>query len=161
MTDNIQYLTQTGYDELVRERDELKNNKIPTIATTIDEAKQQGDLSENAEYHQAKEDMAWAQGRLLELNHILENAQVLPTTSDTSQVDVGSTVKVKNQNGEIKIYTIVGPQEANPAAGRISNESPIGQAFLGAETGQVVKVNTPAGEQTYKILEIIGNKVIL
>lgn len=154
MTDNIQYLTQTGYDELIKERDELKNHKIPSIATTIDEAKQQGDLSENAEYHQAKEDMAWAQGRLMELNHILENAQVLKDSSRTGQVDVGCTVKFKNKNGEIKEYTIVGPQEANPAAGRISNESPIGQAFLGSKVGITVKVTTPIGEQTYKILEI-------
>ena len=73
--DNVQYLTQQGYDELINEKEVLKGEKIPEIANKIDEAKQQGDLSENAEYHQAKEEMAWAQGRLQELNHILENAQ--------------------------------------------------------------------------------------
>lgn len=154
MVNNIQYLTQAGYDELIKERNELKDKKIPSIATTIDEAKQQGDLSENAEYHQAKEEMAWAQGRLMEINHILENARVLQDSKYTDQVDVGCTVKFKNKNDEIKEYTIVGPQEADPPAGRISNESPIGQAFLGSKVGETVKVITPVGEQTYKILEI-------
>ncbi|MFH1292112.1 MAG: transcription elongation factor GreA [bacterium] len=154
MNDNIQYLTQKGYDELNKERDNLKDYKIPEIATKIDEAKQQGDLSENAEYHQAKEDMAWAQGRLLELNHILENAQIMQTTTGSSKIIVGSSVKFKNPQGQEKEYTIVGPTEADPISGRISNESPIGQAFLDAEAGDKIKVKTPAGEQEYQIIEI-------
>ena len=127
---------------------------LSSIATKIDEAKQQGDLSENAEYHQAKEEMAWAQGRLLEIDYILENAKILEKTQNTEEVNVGSTVKFTNKNNQEKQYTIVGPPEADPPNGRISNESPIGEAFLGKKLGETVTVETPAGEQEYKIVEI-------
>ncbi len=153
--DKVQYLTPNGYEKIKAEYDELKNNKIPEIANKIDEAKQQGDLSENAEYHQAKEEMAWAQGRLIELDYILNNAQVFKTSNNNKNaVVVGCTVKFKNKNKQIKEYTIVGPQEADPIKGRISNESPLGESFLGQKVGDVIKVNTPLGEQIYEILEI-------
>ncbi|TAN32959.1 transcription elongation factor GreA [Patescibacteria group bacterium] len=155
MTDEkVHYLTPQGLDALKKEYDELKNIKIPEIANRIDEAKQQGDLSENAEYHQAKEDMAWAQGRLMEVRYVLDRAQVMEPGSKKSEVvNVGSTVKTK-VNGNERQYTIVGPQEADPLAGKISNESPLGAAFLGAKAGDKVAVRTPAGEQIYKIIEI-------
>ncbi|PIT87860.1 MAG: transcription elongation factor GreA [Candidatus Magasanikbacteria bacterium CG10_big_fil_rev_8_21_14_0_10_40_10] len=154
MNDKIQYLTQAGYDTFVKEREILKDKTIPAIATKIDEAKQQGDLSENAEYHQAKEEMAWAQGRLLELNYILENAQILTNAGSKDKIEIGSIVKFKNNQNITKEYTIVGPQEADPANNRVSNESPLGSAFIGHKTGEVISVNTPAGTQTYTILEI-------
>lgn len=149
-----QYLTQQGHDDLIKEKSVLKDKTIPDIATKIDEAKQQGDLSENAEYHQAKEEMAWAQGRLLELNYIFENAVILEEPENNEEVNVGSTVKFKNKDGKEKGYTIVGPQEADPLNGRISNESPIGQAFLGKKVGDTAKVKTPAGNQEYVIIKI-------
>ena len=154
MTDKAQYLTKQSYKALQEEYENLKNSKIPEIANRIDEAKQQGDLSENAEYHQAKEDMAWAQGRLLEVEHLLSNAVIIEEgKTDKQTVSVGDTVVVKF-NEKIKEYMIVGPQEADPFAGKISNESPLGSAFIGRSIGNVVEVETPAGKQSYTITEI-------
>lgn len=155
MSENkTQYVTAQGLAALKKEFDELKNNKIPDIANHIDEAKQQGDLSENAEYHQAKEEMAWAQGRLQEVRYLLDNAEVVDSEQKKQDaVMVGSSVVVKT-NDKTKTYTIVGPHEADPLQGRISNESPLGQSFLGRRVGDMVGVITPAGKQTYEILEI-------
>ncbi len=150
----VQYLTAQGLEDLKKEFDNLKNKKIPDIANLIDEAKQQGDLSENAEYQQAKEEMAWAQGRLQELRYLLDNAQVVESAEKKQDtVSVGSTIIIKN-NTTTKSYTIVGPREANPLQGKISNESPLGESFLGHKVGDEVVVATPAGKQSYEILEI-------
>ena len=155
MTNNkVQYLTAQGLKDLKKEFEELKNKKIPDIANLIDEAKQQGDLSENAEYHQAKEEMAWAQGRLQELRYLLDNAEVVESVQKNQGVIVvGSTIILKN-NTTTKSYTIVGPHEASPLQGKISNESPLGESFLGHKVGDKVVVNTPAGKQIYEILEV-------
>ena len=152
--DKIQYLTAQGLTALQKELEELKDKKIPDIANLIDEAKQQGDLSENAEYDQAKDDMAWAQGRLREINYLLDHARVVESIEKKQdKVMVGNTVVVKI-NSLTKSYTIVGPQEAEPLQGKISNESPLGGSFLGHKIGDEVVVSTPAGKQTYEILEI-------
>ncbi|TSC84836.1 MAG: transcription elongation factor GreA [Parcubacteria group bacterium Gr01-1014_13] len=152
--DKVQYLTPQGLEDLKEEFEILKNKKIPDIANLIDEAKQQGDLSENAEYQQAKEEMAWAQGRLQELRYLLDNAQVMESTQNKQDmVMVGSTIVIKNST-TTKSYTIVGPREASPLEGKISNESPLGESFLGHKVGDKVVVTTPAGKQTYEILEI-------
>lgn len=154
MTNQVQYFTPQGLEDLKKEFEELKNNKIPDIANLIDEAKQQGDLSENAEYHQAKEEMAWAQGRLQEINYLLEHAQVVESVpKNQDSVVIGSTIVVKN-SAITKTFTIVGAQEASPLEGRISNESPLGNSFLGHKVGDEILVHTPAGKQVYKILEI-------
>src|SRR3989344_7970501 len=150
----IQYLTAQGLEDLKKEFEELKNKKIPDIGKRIGEAKQQGDLSENAEYHQAKEEMAWAQGRLQELRYLLDNAEVVESVQkNQGVVMVGSTIIIKN-SATTKSYTIVGPHEASPLQGKISNESPLGESFLGHKVGDDIVVNTPAGKQTYEILEI-------
>lgn len=152
--DKIQYITRNGFAELQKEFEELKNKKIPDIASRIDEAKQQGDLSENAEYHQAKEEMAWAQGRFQEVRYILDHAEIVEATPENKDtISVGSTVVVKT-NSATKIYTIVGPHEADPLNKKISNESPLGESFLGHKIGDKIVVNTPVGKQTYEILEI-------
>lgn len=152
MSDLVHYMSEDSLAQLKKEREELKDTKIPEIAKRIDEAKQQGDLSENAEYHQAREDMSWAQGRLQELDAIIENAQVI-VSQQTGAVGLGSTVVVKF-NDKTKEYTIVGPQEINPARGYISNESPLGEAFMGHTVGDRVEVKTPAGKVIYEIIEI-------
>ena len=150
----VQYLTAQGLEDLKKELEELKDKKIPDIANLIDEAKQQGDLSENAEYHQAKEEMAWAQGRLQELRYLLDHAEVMgPVQKNQGVIMMGSTIIIKN-NTTTKSYTIVGPHEASPLQGKISNESPLGESFLGRKVGDDVVVTTPAGKQTYEILEI-------
>lgn len=142
---------------LETELNELKLTKIPAIARRIDEARQHGDLSENAEYHAAREEMAWARGREEELVNILENAVVMAEGSVSAKkgavVQLGSTV-LASVNGKEKKYTVVGAQEADPASGKISNESPLGQAFLGRTKGESVEVNVPAGMQVYTILDI-------
>lgn len=152
--DKIQYVTAQGLTDLQKELEELKDKKIPDIANLIDEAKQQGDLSENAEYHQAKEEMAWAQGRLQELRYLLDNAKVVESAQKNQGIImVGSTIIIKT-SVTTKTYTIVGPREASPLQGKISNESPLGESFLGHKVGDKIEVNTPAGKQIYEILEV-------
>ncbi len=154
MTETTQYLSPEKKQELDQELHHLKLTKIPEIAQRIDEAKQMGDLSENAEYHDARDQMAWAQSRVLEIDAILQNSEIVTSTkSDDGFVDIGTTVVVK-VNGKEKEYSIVGAQEANPLIGKISNESPLGGAFIGKKKGDLVSVQVPAGEQEYKIIAV-------
>lgn len=155
MTDAIQYVSQESLENLKKECETLKDVTIPEIAKRIDEAKQQGDLSENAEYHQAREDMSWAQGRLQELEEIIGNSQVIQSQKGSVDVHIGSSLTVKNlATKQDREYTIVGAQEVNPAKGLISNESPLGQAFLNKSVGDEVEVTTPSGKQKFKVLKI-------
>lgn len=152
--EKIQYVSPQRLEELKQELIHLKDEKIPNIATRIDDAKQHGDLSENAEYHQAKEEMAWAHGRRQELEYIIDNAQVVSSAPQKQgKIIVGSTIVIKT-NDKTKTYTIVGPQEADPLQGKISNQSPLGEAFLGHKVGDEVLAHTPAGKQTYEVLEV-------
>ena len=136
---------------------ELKSVKIPSIAHRIDEARQMGDLSENAEYHAAREEMAWTRARLAEIEFVLENAVTIEEGQTTKKkgavVHLGSSI-IASVNGKEKTYSIVGAQEADPGVGKISNESPLGQAFLGKAKGDAVEVKVPAGMQVYTIIEI-------
>lgn len=149
----VQYISSESYQKFTNELKELKATTIPTIAKRIDEARQMGDLSENAEYHSAREEMAWAQTRVKEIEFILSNSQIISKPTGSNTVDVGSTIVVKTKSGEKK-YTIVGPHEADPMQGRISNESPLGQAFLGKKEGDKVSVKAPAGVIEYTIKDI-------
>ncbi len=153
MDNNSQYLTKESLQNLTTELETLRNKTIPDIARRIDEAKQQGDLSENAEYHQAREDMSWTQSRVQELDQLIQNAQIIEKSADHDTVSIGSTVTVKI-NGKTKDYTIVGPQEIDPSKGYISNESPLGQAFLKHKVKDKVEVVTPAGKNVYEITSI-------
>ncbi len=150
---NIQYVTEASLKNLKTEMATLQDKTIPEIAKRIDEAKQQGDLSENAEYHQAREDMSWAQGRVKEVEYLIQNSEIIKKSSDNDVVTIGCTVTV-NINGKTKDYTIVGPQEIDPTKGYISNESPLGQAFLKHQVKDKVEVITPAGKNVYEILVI-------
>lgn len=152
MDENIHYLSSESLDELKKEFLTLKNTTISDIAKRIDEAKQQGDLSENAEYHQAREDMAWAQGRLVEVEKIINNAKII-VKQKTGMVSIGDTITVE-VGGKEKKYTIVGPQEINPTKGLISNESPLGEAFLGHKVGEKIEIAVPSGKMIYLIKEI-------
>ncbi len=150
---NIQYLTEASLKNLKIELATIRDKTIPDIARRIDEAKQQGDLSENAEYHQAREDMSWTQGRVKDLEQLLQNAEIIHKSANNDVVTIGCTVTVI-VNGKTKDYTIVGPQEIDPVKGFISNESPLGQAFLRHEVKDKVEVITPAGKQVYEIIAI-------
>ncbi|MEK7623540.1 MAG: transcription elongation factor GreA, partial [Patescibacteria group bacterium] len=153
MSDQTQYLSQEKLESLQQELLDLKEQKIPTLAKRIDDARQMGDLSENAEYHAAREEMSWVQSRMKELEQILGNAQVITAPKSTGAVGLTSVVTVKI-NGTTREYTIVGAQEADPIKGKISNESPLGQAFLGKKKGDKVQVSVPAGVQVYEIISV-------
>jgi len=153
MAVQTQYMTQEKLEELKEELKNLKLTELPKIAKRIDEARQMGDLSENAEYHQAREDLAWGQSRVKEIGAILDNAEIITTGSMGGIIELGSSIVVKVK-GEKREYTIVGAQEADPLSGRISNESPLGSAFLGRKKGDKVVVELPAGEQEYKVVEV-------
>lgn len=149
-----QFISKEKRDELQAEFKDLRENQIPTLAKRIDDARQMGDLSENAEYHQAREDMAWAQSRIKEIEFILDNAVLLSTqSSGGSTVDIGTSLTVK-VNGKKRDLMIVGAQEADPITGKISNESPLGEALLGKKKGDTVQVETPKGMVEYKIISL-------
>ena len=147
------YLTAEGQAKLKVELADLKL-KLREIADRIDKAKELGDLSENAEYHEAKEDYAFTQGKIQQIEYALTHGVVITHNTKSTTVDVGATITVKKDNGKELIYTIVGSNEANPSNGLISNESPIGQAFLGKKKGDTVEVKTPGGAIKYLIVEV-------
>jgi len=153
--DQIQYLSEDKFSELAKELKELKEITIPGLAKRIDDARQMGDLSENAEYHQAREDMAWAQSRVKEIQYILDNFEVIADDSSTgSIVGINSFITIRSEDGKEKEYSIVGAQEADPALGKISNESPLGNAFFGRKKGETVTVKLPSGEKKFKIINV-------
>ena len=151
---DTQYMSQDKKEQLEAESKELKEIKSPQLRKRIDEARQMGDLSENAEYHAAREELAWVQSRTKEIQSILDNAEIISDSHDIESINIGSTIMIK-VGGKEKEYTIVGAQEANPLQGKISNESPLGSSFLGKKKGDEVEIEVPSGLQTYKITKII------
>ena len=152
MTPKQFYLTQEGLEKIKKELDELKTTRRKEVAERIEKAKEMGDLSENAEYAEAKDEQAFIEGRISELKNVLSNCIVSNGKSE-GFVGMNSVVKVKS-NGEEREFTIVGFNEADPSAGKISNESPLGQAFFGRKKGEKVTCATPKGEVEYEILEV-------
>jgi transcription elongation factor GreA len=150
---NEQIISQEGYDKLQDELNLLSIVRRKEIAERIERAKELGDLSENAEYSEAKDAQALNEGRILELTNILKNVTVVQNNNTGHEVNMGSKVTVKSDSGE-KQYTIVSFNEADPVNGKISNESPIGVAFLGKRKGEAVEVETPRGIIKYKIMKI-------
>ena len=151
--DGQQYLTREGLAKLKVELKQLKTVKRKEIALRIQEAKELGDLSENAEYAEAKSEQGFIEGRIIEIENTLKNAVVISEEKSSGLVKVGSSLKVKTNDNEM-ILPIVGSNEANPGNGLISNESPFGQALLGHKVGDQVEVKVPAGVVKYKILSI-------
>ena len=149
-------LTTEGLEKLETELDYLKSEKRQEIAEKIKEARGQGDLSENSEYDEAKNEQAQVEGRIAELENILKNAQVLDQDDiDTKEVSIGCIVKVKNTALKKDMeFEICGSAESDPALGRISDESPVGRALLGKKVNNKVVIETPAGEMILKILSI-------
>ncbi|HAU07910.1 MAG: transcription elongation factor GreA [Candidatus Yanofskybacteria bacterium GW2011_GWF1_44_227] len=148
-----QYFSKEGLEKLKNELEERLSVLRPEIALRIKEAKEQGDLSENAEFDAAKEAQAFNEGRIEEIKNILEKAVVINHNGDKDFVQVGSTLKVQSEVGS-HTYSIVGAAESDPVAGFISNESPLGKAFIGRKKGEAVRVVTPKGEVEYKIVDI-------
>lgn len=146
-------LTLAGYNELTTELEDLKTNKLPAAIERVARAREFGDLSENAEYHQARDDHATLVGRIDELTDIIARAQIIQITNSKTEVGVGSKVKLAI-NGNSHEFTIVGEWEADPAAKRISHESPLGKALIGRKVGDAVEVDAPAGKVVYHIKDI-------
>lgn len=145
-------LTPEGFEKCKKELHELKTVKRKEIAERIETAKALGDLSENAEYQDAKEESAWVEGRIIKLSDILARGTIA-VVENGDTVTVGHKIIVKNGDKE-RTFVIVGANEADPVHGRISSGSPLGAAFLGKRPGDMVEVNTPGGIQHYEILKI-------
>lgn len=146
-------LTQEGINELETELKSLVD-KRGDIAESIRMAREQGDLSENAEYHAAKDEHEKNEGRILEIENILASVELIKKPKGDSKVQLGSTVKLKNGAGAHKVFKVVGTVEADPLSGKISDESPIGKALLGKKLNDDVEIVTPADTTVYKIVEI-------
>ncbi|NGZ78156.1 transcription elongation factor GreA [Saccharibacillus alkalitolerans] len=156
MSDKEVILTQDGLKKLEDELENLKSVKRREVAERIKVAIGYGDISENSEYEDAKNEQAFIEGRIITLEKMLRNARIINADEiGTDVVSVGSTVQVKDlEFGDEMEYTIVGSAESNPLENRISNESPVGMALIGKAKGSTVDVNVPAGVLQYQILDI-------
>jgi len=148
-------ITKKGLQKLQAELDELRIVKRREVADRIRSAKEFGDISENSEYEDAKNDQGWIEGRILTLEKMVRNAEIIrePSKKAAGMVQLGSHVKVKDEYGE-ENFTIVGPVEADPKKGLISLESPVGKALLGKTAGDKVKVSTPGGNSTLHVISV-------
>ncbi|MBI2476749.1 transcription elongation factor GreA [Candidatus Uhrbacteria bacterium] len=150
---NDQFMSQQKFQALQEELQRRKTEGRKEIAHQLEVAKQQGDLSENFEYHDAKERQGENEMRVLQLEAMLSDAKIVEEQHGGNTVEMGVTFTAE-KNGEDMTFQIVGSHDANPMERKISNESPLGQAFLGAKVGQTVKVNTPSGEVSYTVKSI-------
>jgi len=155
MTNQAVYVTPAGLKKLEEELEHLRTVRRQEVAQRLHEAMEGGELIENAEYEAAKNEQAFVEGRILELEHRIAQAQVIKPGKGGDTVAIGSTVVVKEGRGRKNdTYTIVGVSEASPKDGLISNESPLGRALLNKKVGDQVEVDAPAGAIKYKIVEI-------
>ena len=148
------YLTKEGMEELKREYDELIKVKRPSVLEHVSQARNMGDLSENAEYVASREELTFVDGRIDELEVILKQAVVIRDTKAAAHaIKLGSTVTL-HSNGKKEVFTVVGEWEADPENKRISHESPLGKVLLGKKIGEKVQVEAPAGKITYSIISV-------
>ncbi len=147
------YLTQEGLKELESELDELKNKKLPILVKRVEEARSHGDLSENAEYTSAREELSLMEGRVEELGEIVARAKIIKSSKNSKNVDLGTQVTV-DVAGKQHTFFIVGEFEADPIQKKISYDSPIGKALMGKKIGDEVEVEAPVGKVIYKIVKI-------
>jgi len=148
------FLTQEGYQKLQDELDYLRGTKRKEVAQRLHEAMEGGELIEDAEYEAAKNEQAFIEGRIQDLEVLLANARVIEENAKTDVVQVGAKVTIQENGSEPEKYIIVGPAEANPRNGRISNESPLGRALMDHRAGDSVKVDAPGGSFSVKILKV-------
>src|SRR3989337_1531846 len=153
MTTN--FLTKEGFQKLQEELEYLRTTKRMAVAARLHEAMEGGELIENAEYEAAKNEQAFVEGRIQELELLLANARVIQDTGTRDVVEVGATVTIQEGDNEAEVYTVVGRAEANPREGRISNESPLGRALMDHRQGETVKVEAPGGSFTVQILKVV------
>lgn len=148
------YLTPEGEAKLNAELQDLKGPKREELSKRLRSAIQMGDLSENADYHKAKEDQGFLEGRIQELEAILRNAIIIKETKSSGIIFIGSHVTIQEDTFDPETYHLVGPTEADPRQGRISYESPIGRALMDKKVGDIAEAETPGGKIKFKILKI-------
>ena len=148
------YLTPEGEAKLQAELQDLKGPKREELSQRLRSAIQMGDLSENADYHKAKEDQGFLEGRIQELEAILRNATIIEQTQSSGVIFIGSHVTIQEGDFDPETYHLVGPTEADPRRGRISYESPIGRALMDKKVGDIAEADTPGGKIQFKILKI-------
>jgi len=154
MKDRVHYLTPEGMQKVQKELEYFSTVKRMEIAERLGFAIQQGDISENADYEVAKQDQAFVEGKIKDLEAILRHAEIIKENVPTDAVGVGNHVTVVEEGFPPETYTIVGPTEASPTNGRISHESPVGAALIGKQVGEIIQIKTPAGELALTISEI-------
>lgn len=148
------YVTNKGLAELEEELTQLQTVKRPQIIEEMQEAKTNGDWKDQTEYILVEEELSFVDGRIQELQHMLDHAELIEPGNEDNIVNIGETVTIQTSDDEIEKYTIVGRTEADPSYGLISNESPLGRALLGHAVGEVVTVHAPVGEIPYQILAV-------
>lgn len=148
------YLTPDGAVKLKKELDDLKGPKRKDLAKRLRDAIQMGDLSENADYHKAKEDQAFLEGRIQELEYVLSNAEIVEDSASREEIRVGLKVTIQEEGFDPEVYYMVGAKEADSRNNKISNESPFGKALMGHKKGETVVAETPGGKIALKILKI-------
>lgn len=155
MDDKKIYLTKEGLEELKKELDQLAKVRRPDVLTRVSEARNMGDLSENAEYTAARDELSFIDGRIDELEELLKQAVVIaePTKSSNHIVKLGSTVKL-NVKDKHEVFTVVGEWEADPKEKKISHQSPLGKALIGKRVGEKIDVEAPAGKVVYTIVSV-------
>ena len=155
MADTKFKMSRERYEEIVKELEYLQTVREKEVAEQIKEARSYGDLSENSEYDEAKTEQGKLYSKIAELTNLLENAEIVEKTARSGAIGIGSKVKVLDVefNEEVE-YQIVGSQEANPAIGRISDESPVGQGLIGHRAGETITVDAPAGALQFQILKV-------
>jgi transcription elongation factor GreA len=148
------FLTREGFQKLQDELDFLRSVKREEVAKRLHEAMEGGELIEDAEYEAAKNEQAFVEGRIQELQDLLANARVIEQTTKSDTVQVGSKVTIQEDGGTPESYMIVGPAEASPRDGRISNESPLGRSLMGHRANDKVRVDAPAGSFNVQIVKV-------
>ena len=148
------FLTRAGLKKLEEELEFLRTVRRAQVAERLHNAQEDGELIENAEYEDAKNEQAFVEGRILTLESMLSNTVIIQDNGPHGIVSLGSQVTVKEAGGKPEVYMLVGAAEANPKEGRISNESPLGRALLGRRVGDEVKVNAPAGTLSFRVVAI-------
>ncbi len=148
------FLTREGYQKLQEELEYLRTIKRQEVAKRLHEAMEGGELIEDAEYEAAKNEQAFVEGRIQDLEILLANARVIEDTSNKEVVQVGAKVTIQEEGSDAELYTIVGPAEADPRNGRISNESPLGRALMDHRAGDTVRVDAPGGSFTVQVLKV-------
>ena len=151
MSNNI--LTKQGLEKLKKELEDSKLNKRKEVSERIKIAREFGDLKENSEYHEARNEQGFIEGRILELENIIKNSEIINSKRSNDVVSIGSNIKVSKQGNNME-FTILGSTEADPSSGKISVDSPLGKSFLNKKIGDVCKVKLPSGEVEYKIIKI-------